>query len=296
MDKRNKKFGQRLMRWIGAAAIASMVSGVAFAAGITDTKHNLTSTGAGPNKQNTTDQICVFCHTPHGSDTSAPVPLWNKKMNVTGATYTTYDSLNTSTLDGAVLSVGSVSLACLSCHDGTQAMDNIINAPGSGGYVANGGGAAGIGLNWNAGAKTLSDAPIPMLGTDLRNDHPIGIEYCGGGLTGSSTTVSGTCKDTDFVGASSTTTSDGRTALVKTASVNSNQIFWVDVDGSSGRGKGDIQLYTRDFSGKGGAAAGPSVECGSCHDPHVESKNSDNIMFMRVTTAGSKICLSCHVK
>ena len=38
------------------------------------------------------------------------------------------------------LSVGSVSLACLSCHDGAQAMDNLINAPGSGGYDVTGGG------------------------------------------------------------------------------------------------------------------------------------------------------------
>jgi hypothetical protein len=35
---------------------------------------------------------------------------------------------------------------------------------------------------------------------------------------------------------------------VKTASINSNQVFWVDVDGNTGRGKGDLQLYTRDFS------------------------------------------------
>jgi hypothetical protein len=288
--------GRRIVRWVGFAALAVAVSGTAWAGTILNTRHNLTSSGTGPNKQSTTDQVCVFCHTPHGSDTSAPVPLWNKKLNVTNATYTTYDQLNTSTLDGAILSVGSVSLACLSCHDGTQAMDNIINAPGRGGYDATGGGAAGIGMTWNAGAKTLATGPIPMLGTDLRNDHPIGIEYCGGGLTGATTTVSGTCKDGDFVGGASTTTSDGRTALVKTASINSNQVFWVDVDGSAGRGKGDIQLYTRDFSGKGGSANGPSVECGSCHDPHVESKGSDNVHFMRVTTAGSQICLSCHTK
>jgi hypothetical protein len=265
------------------------------ATGITNTKHNLTSTGAGPNKQSTTDQICVFCHTPHGSDTSAPVPLWNKKLNA-GGSYQTYDQLNTSTLNGAVLTVGSVSLACLSCHDGTQAMDNIINAPGSGGYSVTGGGAGGIGMTWNAGSKTLGPGPIPMLGTDLRDDHPIGIEYCGGGLTGAGPAVSGNCKNGDFIGATATTTSDGRSALVKTASINSNQVFWVDVDGNTGRGKGDLQLYTRDFSSKEGSSAGPSVECGSCHDPHVESKGTDNIMFMRVTTAGSRICLSCHVK
>jgi hypothetical protein len=173
-------------------------------------------------------------------------------------------------------------------------MDNIINAPGSGGYNATGGGAAGLGMTWNAGAKTMSNTAttLAMLGTDLRNDHPIGIQYCGGGLTGAATTVSGTCADSDFINGTLGTTSDGRSAQVKTASINTNQVFWVDVDGAAGRGKGDMQLYTRTFA----SASGPSVECGSCHDPHVESKGTDNIMFMRVTTAGSKVCLSCHVK
>ena len=296
-NSKSKQKSINLYHWIGAAVIAAVFSGSAMAAsGITNTKHNLTSTGTGPNKQSTTDQICVFCHTPHGSDTSSPVPLWNKKLNVTGAVYTTYDQLNTSTLNGAVLSVGSVSLACLSCHDGTQAMDNIINAPGSGGFNATGGGATGIGMTWNSGSKTLAPGPIPMLGTDLRDDHPIGIEYCGGGLTGTAAAVNGNCANGDFIAAASTTTSDGRSAQVKTASINNNQVFWVDVDGVTGRGKGALQLYTRDFSSKGGSTAGPSVECGSCHDPHVESKGTDNIMFMRVTTSGSRICLSCHVK
>ena len=175
-----------------------------------------------------------------------------------------------------MLSVGSVSLACLSCHDGTQAMDNMVNAPGSGGYDANAPrDAAGVGWTGAAGG-IMAGTPVPMLGLDLRNDHPIGIQYCGGGLSGSGTTVSGTCRDADF-------------KAPVTASVNSNQIFWVEADGSAGsRGKGDIQLYTRTFGADG---AGPSVECGSCHDPH-----ADGGLFMRVSTTGSAICLACHVK
>ena len=289
-----QRIDSRLWHWIGALSLAVVLSGSAMAAGITSTKHNLTTTGTSPNKQSNTDQICVFCHTPHAADVTAPVPLWNKKMNVTGATYNTYDQLNTSTLNGQILAVGSVSLACLSCHDGTQAMDNIINAPGSGGFDATGGGAAGIGFVWTAGNKTMSNTSttLAMLSTDLRNDHPVGIQYCGGGLTGATTVVSGTCSDTDFINGTLGSTSDGRPAQVKTANINTNQVFWVDVDNLAGRGKNDIQLYTRTFT----AGSGPSVECGSCHDPHVESKATDNVMFMRVTTAGSKVCLSCHVK
>lgn len=280
------------MKHLNIILALCMLSGFSHAAGITSTKHNLSTSGTFSNHLTAgTDQICVFCHTPHGSNTSAPVPLWNKKIP-TGATYTLYSSLNTPSLEGEVLTIGSVSMACLSCHDGTQAMDNMMNAPGAGGY--NAAGARPSGYTWTGAPATgLLPSGITNLGADLTNDHPIGIEYCGGGISGSSTTVSGTCTDADFISPSISTTSDGRTATLKTASINSNQVFWVDLDGNSTRGKADINLYTRTFAA---GANRPSVECGSCHDPHVESKGSDNIMFMRVTTAGSKICLSCHVK
>ena len=127
-----------------AALIA--VGGQALAQ-IANSKHNLGSSAgpAGRNQTSNTEEICVFCHTPHGADTTAPAPLWNKSLASlprTG-TYQTYAQLNSSTIDGEILPVGSVSVACLSCHDGTQAMDNIINAPGSGGFDTTGGGANG---------------------------------------------------------------------------------------------------------------------------------------------------------
>ncbi len=271
---------KKLLKHAVAATALAVLAGTAWG-GIANTKHNLTSGGPGPNNTSSTDQICVFCHTPHGADTSAAVPLWNKVLP--SNTYQTYADLNTSSLDGEILAVGSVSLACLSCHDGTQAMDNIINAPGSGGYDATGGGATGLTFTWAAGGDTLTGTPIPNLGTDLRNDHPIGIEYCGGGLTGAGTTVSGTCSDLDF-----------KSTEVQTKIVNTKQVFWVDTTGgtSGAREKTDIALYTRTFTG----GDGPSVECASCHDPHVETKGTDNVHFMRVTLAGSEICLSCHVK
>lgn len=277
------------MKKILAILLMCLSLGVGAATGITNTKHNLSTSGTGANHLTTgTDQICVFCHTPHGSDTTAPVPLWNRVLPAGGG-FTTYATLGTSTLDGEVLAVGSVSLAGLSCHDGTQAMDTLINAPGSGGY--NAAGAVPAGWAW-AGSNLITG--VAKLGTDMRDDHPIGVEYCGGGITGATTIVGGACKDGDFIGPGAFgTTSDGRTAELKTSISNGMQIFWVDVDGLASKSKNDIQLYTRTFAG---GISRPSVECGSCHDPHVESKGSDNIHFMRVTTSGSKICLSCHVK
>lgn len=273
----------KLVRSIAATALLFGALGVSqqAVAGIAATKHNLGATGTGVNKTTAgTDEICVFCHTPHAADTTAPAPLWNKRLT-TGATYSTYATLNSSTIDGEILSVGSISLACLSCHDGTQAMDNIINAPGSGGYDVTGGGTNGLGYTWtgarvDANGKMINAATtLAMLGSDLSNDHPIGIQYCGGGQTAASPT--GACKDVDFVAPSN-------------ATINTNLVWWVDTTGGTGgtRDKTDMILYSRAFTG----ATGPSVECGSCHDPH----SSTNATFLRVSNTGSGVCLSCHVK
>jgi hypothetical protein len=262
----------RRLVWGAASFVALLlaVSGTAQAqTGIAATKHNLGS-GAGPagrNQVSDTAEICVFCHTPHGGDTSAPVPLWNKRLGTGGTpagggTYITYDTLQTPSLDGTVAPVGSVSMACLSCHDGTQAMDNIINAPGR-----------------------LVSGPA-LIGTDLSNDHPIGIQYCGGGLSGSGTTVSGACRDSDFV-------------LPQTQVINGNQIFWVDTGLPGTKQRTDLPLYQRATGG-----LGPLVECASCHDPHVSpgqagpagTGQTAGETFLRISNASSAVCTACHVK
>lgn len=277
----------KLVRSLAATALLFGALGVSqqVVAGISITKHNLGSTGTGTNKvtgsgATGTDEICVFCHTPHAADTTAPAPLWNKRLT-TGSTYSTYATLNSSTIDGEILSVGSISLACLSCHDGAQAMDNIINAPGSGGYDVTGGGTNGLGWTWTGagvdsnGRMINSATTLAMLGSDLSNDHPIGIQYCGGGQF--SATPTGACKDKDFVAPSN-------------ATINTNLVWWVDTTGGTAgtREKTDMILYSRAFTG----GTGPSVECGSCHDPHSSTNNT----FLRVSNTGSGVCLSCHVK
>ncbi len=273
------------------AAAALLLSAPYAIGGIANTKHNLSSGGNANNVRTTagTDEICVFCHTPHAAAAGSPAPLWNKNVPPS-AQYTTYATLNSTTIDGASTTVGSVSLACLSCHDGTQAMDNIINSPGSGGYDSAGGGATGLGWTWASGSvagrvdadgkMTNAATTLAMLGTDLSNDHPIGIQYCGGGPT--STSPAGACRDVDFRAPSN-------------ASINGNLVWWVDtaIGSSNTREKTDMILYSRSFSG----TTSPSVECASCHDPHVESgTGSAGATFLRISNTGSGVCLACHVK
>ena len=304
-----KKLGRQVLAAAGGLALLIAAGGAS--AGIANTKHNL-GTGGTQSTHVTggsdTAEICVFCHTPHGADTTATAPLWNKNLAslpVAGS-YQTYNTANSSTIDGEVLTVGSVSLACLSCHDGTQAMDNIINAPGSGGYDATGGGANGLGYTWtgnaDANGKMTNSGTnkIPMLGTDLRDDHPIGIAYCGGGISnGGGTTITGTCTDYDFYGRSGD--ASGR---LKTNVINSVPVFWLETGTiDSSRTRTDIVLYGRTTtSGANPGANRPTVECASCHDPHVESgqagpnSQTAGATFLRIANAGSAVCLACHIK
>lgn len=287
-------FKDSMKKATGSAAVVLLALGVLGStqalAGIATTKHNLGSAGTGTNSFSGTEEICVFCHTPHGADTSAAVPLWNRTMSAPGA-YTTYNSLGTSSLDGATAPVGSVSLACLSCHDGTQAMSTMINAPGSG-TAGSAGFIAGTWAGANQTSGKISAGLITNIGTDLKNDHPVGIQYAGG-PTAASLPAAGTdytgFKDPDF-------------NTAKSVALNGQTVWYVDNNGTPGRQKTDMQLYTRtEAAYAGGSGAGsaiastvsqPYVECASCHDPHTSAAPT----FLRVSNASSAVCLACHIK
>lgn len=93
--------------------------GLAILAGIGSTKHNLSITGTGTIKSTETNRVCVFCHTPHSSSSNSP--LWNRNLN---AGYTLYTS---TTLISSPGQPDGASKLCLSCHDGTIALGEIVN-------------------------------------------------------------------------------------------------------------------------------------------------------------------------
>lgn len=165
----------RKIHWIIILAAAlMMVTGVVNAQTIAGTQHDLsadTTYGADADDSIDNGEVCVYCHTPHSANANAP--LWNK--NYTPPVFTLYDSL---TLDTSPVQPGAQSLACLSCHDGTIAVDNLANAPG---------------LNAeHVGVNQFAPADLAYVGSDLSDDHPIGIDY---------TVVSG---DADFVASPAT--------------------------------------------------------------------------------------------
>jgi predicted CXXCH cytochrome family protein len=156
----NKSITKTMLMVTIAMVSIMMAAQIARAAGIAGTKHNLsTVSGSGQT------EICIFCHTPHFGGTSAP--LWNRTSN---ATYTMYTS---TTMDMATVSgttPGGVSAACLSCHDGAQAYDALINRPGSGFGTEIG--SAKMVYNGTDHTAMLLDGA-----TSLKNDHPISIIY-----------------------------------------------------------------------------------------------------------------------
>ncbi len=257
-----------------------LVSSHLSSAGIANTKHNLGSTGIGGTSNfSGTAEVCVFCHTPHAANREAAVPLWNRNLTNSGA-FATYDQTGTTTLDGGVEAIGSVSLACLSCHDGSQAMDSVINEPGSGLDVP-----AYSAGSWS-GLVANTDGTIPVdvitnLGKDLTNDHPVGVQYAGGGY--SNANPQGPGVDRDFK--PPVTEINGTT-----------RVWWVNTateGGTSGYERTDMKLYTRvGTRGRWLGEPQPYVECASCHDPHVD----ENPTFLRVTPSGSTVCLACHTK
>jgi len=278
-------------RFAKVIATASLVLGAVGAqAGIANTKHNLGANNASNENYMTSGatEICVFCHTPHASNTNVTAPLWNKPV-AAGSSYTTYTTATSATIEGSV-DMSGISLACLSCHDGTQAMDTMINKPGSGGYNSAGSvtGGAWAGTRQDGSGKMINATEfISMLGTDLTNDHPVGIQYCGGGIsTGSASTTdatSGSCRDSDF-------------NAPQNGLIGGYRAWWVDTAaGANGtRQKTDMILYARAPTLAGDATSGkfqPFVECASCHDPHTE-----NTTFLRIANTNSAVCLACHNK
>lgn len=154
---------------------------------VQDTKHNLSAAGPGTIKSAAvasggTTEICVFCHTPHGSSNLAQ--LWNRKDT---ATYTLYasDYLTALAYPGTPTGFPTApdqpkakSKLCLSCHDGTIALGSVYNLPGSGGYSN----PPGPGIPMAQSGVTIVGGKMPttaagFLGTSLTDDHPVGYLY-----------------------------------------------------------------------------------------------------------------------
>jgi predicted CXXCH cytochrome family protein len=182
------------MSLFGIIGVAS--AGTAPGTGIVDTAHDLSGASAyyaafalHPGNDVEVageDRICVYCHAPH--NTLRPgaleyMPLWNRALStLTYAMYTAGTALPNETDDlgrpanhssqstialAGVTEPGHVSKLCLSCHDGSVAINTFANFPDSSGQPAD----DGTGPVLLAGRTGIGEAG------DLTNHHPVGFNW-----------------------------------------------------------------------------------------------------------------------
>ena len=135
-------------------------------------------------------RVCIFCHAPHntlrlspanggpgvGGGDQAPddfdyLPLWNHELTDNASSYTMYQNGPGAPTVGAKASQailngmtpGSVSLLCLSCHDGSIA----VNSYGSSGWQPS--------TSVSTGTAAISTQYQIGTGAYLGNHHPIGF-------------------------------------------------------------------------------------------------------------------------
>lgn len=138
---------------------------------IVNTKHDL-STGNASYTGSPTSQVCVFCHTPHNSRRN--VPLWNRS-DLTGGNagfkfYTASNTFADKGNVGATFNAASVSLYCMSCHDGATALGGAVDHRPTGDWTTS---ASFASTNGNVTADKIKTTASTNIGKDLTNDHPV---------------------------------------------------------------------------------------------------------------------------
>lgn len=256
------------------------IAGIGWAAGIRDTRHNLSSTPpTTPITRNiystNIDEICVFCHTPHSAlqDGSNKTPLWNHTLST--QTYTLPTGATWPNLLTTVLQPDLGSKLCLSCHDGTVAIASLANLPGPGssGVVL----MAGVG-----GGGSLPAAAYGFIGTDLSGTHPVSVPV-----------------NDSLINAKNAACGPGKYAILyppANAAVKLKPTNNTYNDGSNGYLKTTLA----------GVSYFEGVQCASCHDPH--STNTDFLVLSGIGTGPpsqyhgttdwsnwSALCDACHV-
>ncbi len=138
----------------GALLLVLAVPAWLQAQGISNSLHNLSTSGPGTIKSTYQTEICIYCHFPHS--TGSTVFLWNHTQ--TTATYTFYTSPTMNAATPTTLS--SSSRMCMSCHDGTVAVGDLINNPDT-----------------SLNTTFIPTTSTAYIGTDLTDDHPVSIQY-----------------------------------------------------------------------------------------------------------------------
>lgn len=130
---------------------------------------------------------CIYCHLPPEKtigDAAAAGAIvgWNRIRPVANQ----YETYSSDSLQGTVNRPSDISMLCLSCHDGSMAVDRIVFKPM--GWSSDKQATLHMKLGADSNITTCGkchdgdvahDIRIKTIGTDLRDDHPISVRYAG---------------------------------------------------------------------------------------------------------------------
>jgi hypothetical protein len=250
----------------GALLVLPMTVRAATVRGVIGSAHDF-STNALWNTRSGVGNVCSPCHQAHHTDENQVAPLWAHATS--SSTFTPYDNRpgqsapGTGTMNATPGTPDGPSLACLSCHDGSLALNQGIDGPLT-----------------NSLDQTLHfiDADI-QIGPDLHTTHPISFTYnaalaaADGGLEDPTTYQIGSAKDSAKV-------------TYTTAPVPAT---WSGTS-LSGKTIDEALLFNH------------KMECSSCHDVHkMDGSAPSSGILVRISggdanNKGSLLCRTCHIK
>ena len=225
---------------------------------VVSSKHDFSITTGIGSFQFDAVNVCSFCHTPHHANPTAPV-LWNRSLK-TSSNFTLYSSVQHPGIEAAQnLDTTKYSLLCLSCHDGSTAINTVINKQGDAftqlslydqiGDVTN---PVDPIYGMNIGGFDAAGAPLAG-NPSLRNDHPVGFAY----------TAALIAQDRQDTGHAT------------------DQLATPNASG-----------YVGDQSVRLFGSSRNVLEYGTCHNPHDNQFGK----FLVKSNANSDLCRTCHLK
>lgn len=248
----------RFLCWTIVVVVGALL-GVARSQDMRQTPHDLR--GRSAFKSTEESALCVFCHAPIGErQAAAEPPRWQPSAGV-DAGFAIYALPMNGPASGSADQ--GASMICLSCHDASQAPN--ISGGGS--------------------------------------DHPVGVRYAGAagfdvGGVWQPATIDAQARAHQRGDRGRTMRGPrqaGRTGFrpASRSVIDERVVWWVPTSrDSSRRTRYDLPLYGDVDSAASdtiSAFSAPTIECGTCHDPH-----SSAPMFLRIPNSGSRLCLSCH--
>jgi hypothetical protein len=285
------------------SAAGTALAGIPAGTGVNGSLHDMTLVVS--ETADSMGRVCVYCHTPHHAvvtDGSANLPLWNHALTpddqFTAYTWATPNNSNDGAFD-IVDPLAGPSRLCMSCHDGSIAVDEHGSAFASAG---SGKAPGSLGLIGNLG-DTQDGIGRANLTKDLSNTHPIGFDYNEIAAFRNSKSSNG-----------SASAGDATEIVPSTFGYATNYAVSITA--------GEYNTVTRNNGGSNKTIAdnlygGNIMTCATCHEVHnKENATQDKYLplgtkfknglgtgdqdapnyFLYAKQTQSLICLSCHVK